>query len=221
MDNSSVIRRMQARGGQIGALGDYVSSLPNRILTTGPGTPLGPISSPTVLPPQASNDPTATLAEIRDLLRNMPFALSTEFRTRFILHPRESMSFIVPGEVNPLPAGPGAAVAVAQFQMNEQFTGFLEYVGVNVIPAGAFTNVTWQIRINGNIHPNFNNRVFNASTISTPLAFPLELVQSRTVQLVAVNNGGVPLDVQGVLVGFTEILTDAKRYGSTPAAGVA
>jgi len=101
------------------------------------------------------------------------------------------------------------------------FTGVITGVGVNVIPAGAFADVIWQIRVNGAVHPLFANRVYSASTLSNPDLFPFEIPQNRTVQLVAINNGIVPVSVAGKLVGYTEYLTEYKKYGSVSASGIA
>lgn len=220
LGNDVVARRIQARGGLTGPLGDYAAALPNRVVMTREDGPRGPLTSPTVAP-AAATDEISLLMQIRDLLSRMPVSLSDEFRTRFIVQPRESVSFIVPGTNLALPAD-GQPYAIAAFQMNQGFTGFLTHVGVNVSPSGGFPGITWQIRVNNNIHPNFANRVFSASTIATPIPFAFELVQSRTVQLVAINAiGGGAVDVAGVLVGWTEFMADYKRYGAAPQSGIA
>src|SRR5208282_4772751 len=93
---------------------------------------------------------------------------------------------------------------IAAFQVNNSFGGFLTNVGVNVKPAGEFPNVVFQIKVGKTIHPNFSNRIFSVSTLATPIPFALELIQNRTVQLIAINYGVGTVDVSGVLVGWTE-----------------
>lgn len=225
-DNSAVVLRQRARmnglgkfrGGLPGALGDYPADLPNRILMTKGETQGGPLSFPAIEAPLPDTEK-SYLRQITELLERMPQALSDEFRTRFVITPREAISFIAPGGTTTI--APGAAVAIVAQLVAEQFAGFVTHVGVNVVPAGAFATVIWQIRINGAIHPLFFDRIFAATTLSTPIPFPFELTQNRTVQLVAINTGAVAVDVAGVLVGWTEYLTTGKRYGSSPSTGIA
>ncbi|NDQ57334.1 MAG: hypothetical protein GZ088_09715 [Acidipila sp.] len=214
-DNSAVLARARARAG-VRPLGDYPADLPNRVMITQDLSDKGPVTSPTVQAPLPTDD-NSFLRQIRDLLSRMPTALSDEFRTRFIIQPRETWSFIAPG--GPVSVGVGAAVAVVDQKIGENFAGFLTAVGVQA-SAAALANIMWQIRINGSIHPLFSNRVFNASNLATPIPFAMELTQSSRVQLVALNGGGAPVDVSGVLVGWTELLQSYKRYGSTPQSGI-
>jgi hypothetical protein len=205
----------------MGRMSDYIADTPYRVLqTTGGqgGRALGPLSYPIMTGPKIESD-TDILRDIRALLERMPASLQDEFRTRFIIQPRESISFNAgSGDVI---VGPGLAVAVVSEVVDPRFTGFLTHVGVNVIAPGSFSSILWQIRINGAIHPKYANRVFSASTLSDPLPFAFELTQSRTVELVAVNPTGAPITVQGLLVGWTEFMSTYKSYGSSPQSGVA
>jgi len=222
-DNSAVVRRLLARSrnnsGLFG-LGDYPADLPNRILLTKGDAEVGPISSP-VVPGKDSGAPEdilSILKQIRDLLSRGPEMYADEYRTRFVVQPREAISFIAPGGSTTIAAG--AAVAVVSQQIDENFTGYLTGVGVNVDPPGSFPSITWQVRVNGAIHPKFSDRIFNANTLATPLPFTLELTQNRLVQLVAINGAGAPIDVSGIMVGWTEYMSAYKRYGSSPQSGI-
>jgi hypothetical protein len=219
-DNGPVLRRMHGRqlrhGSLPSVLGDYAAELPNRILVTGGNEERGPITSPTI-PAPGPTDAISLLTDIRDLLQRLPTALSDEFRTRFIMEPRESVAFNAPGGNTSVPAG--TAVAICSQQVAENFSGFLTRVGVSAAP-GQLPQITWQIRINGSVHPNFANRVFTSSNISNPFPFALELVQKSTVQLVAINVGPGAVDVAGVLIGWTEFLSTFKRYGASPGSGI-
>lgn len=220
-NNDAIRKRLAARSNGIGlpnALGDYPADLPNRILFTKGYANTGPVTAPTIEGPKPE-DTNSVLREIRDLLARMPYMLSDEFRTRFIVTPREAVAFINPGGTTTVPAG--TALAIVSQLIPEQYTGFLTHVGVGVVPAGAFASITWQIRVNGAIHPMFFNRIFSASSIGGPTPFPMELTQNRTVELVAINGAAVPIDVAGVLVGWTEFMSTNKRYGSSPETGIA
>jgi len=225
VDNAGVIKRMQQRanglghfrGGPPGALGDYPADLPNRILVTKGLVQAGPLTAPTEIPPPPNTELSALL-EIRDMLSRLPYAMQDEWRTRFQMVPREAVSFMAPGGTTTV--GIGAAVAIATQQFPELQTGWLTKIGVSVVPAGSFADVVWQLRFDGAIHPQFFNRVFASSSLSTPIDFPCEVVQSRLVQLVAINTGAVPIDAAGILVGFMELMTTNKRYGASPTTGI-
>lgn len=226
-NNRVIAQRIAQQAVARGNLGDYPAALPHRVLATKGSAGqeggaidggLGPVTAPVI---RGEREMTALdyLREIRDLLRRLPQSMSLEFRTKFPMVPREAISFVATSGSVALPAG--TAVAVVSQTVNERFSGFVTRVGVNVVPAGSFGSVLWQIRVNGNIHPSFFNRVFSTSTLNDPDDFIFEIIQSRTVELVAINTGAVPLTVQGKLVGWTEFLTDNKSYGGQPASGVA
>ena len=218
-NNDVARRRIIARGAVLGPLGDYIETLPNQVLSTqGAKGIQGPTTSPTVEAPPAT-DTASQLQQIVALLQRLPQSLSDEFRMRFIIQPRESVAFIVPGENIAVPVT--TPTIIASFQLSARFTGFLTGVGVNVHPAGEFPNIQFQLRVGNNIHPNFSNRVFAVSTLATPIPFALELIQGRTVNLVAINNGPGTVDVSGILIGWTEFMASYKRYGSAPQSGIA
>src|SRR5258706_26997 len=121
-------------------MGDYPAELPNRILTTKGIEQLGPITAPTVAPPEGYD----YFRQIRDLLARMPQSLSMEARTRFVVQPRESVSFIDPSDVISVPAG--SAVAICTEQIDQMFSGFLTHVGVSAAP-GNLPFIVWQIRV--------------------------------------------------------------------------
>lgn len=225
--NASFLKRMlknaiPAQQGQAGALGDYPADLPHRVLVTKGGAGqeggMGPLSYPVIEGPKSDTD-TDLLRQIRDLLYRMPQSISLEWRTKFIMVPREAISFIAPS--NSVTVAAGTAVAIVTQTIQERFTGFLTHVGVGVEPPADFANITWQIRVNGAVHPEFANRIFWNSTISNPLQFNFELTQARTVQLVAINTGGADIECQGILTGWTEYMSSYKEYGASPATGIA
>lgn len=201
----------------MGSLGDNPQLLPNRVLATRDDQPYAAIDTPVIPGPQPT-DLSSLLQQIRDILLHMPQMLASEFKRDFILTPRGALAFQTPG--GPLTVQVNQAVAVCSVSIAESFTGFLTHVGVAVLTPGQFQNVSWQIRINGFSHPNFNNNIFAATDLSTPIPFPVELTQNMTLQLVAINNGTPllpgPIDVSGILVGWSEYMTSNLAYGSSP-----
>jgi hypothetical protein len=222
-DNSELRRRQMIVGrGPATPLGDYSAELPHRVLYTKGGAGqeggLGPLSSPVIEGPEADTE-LSYLRQIRDLLYRLPFALSSEWRTKFIMPPRESISFLTSAYwVN---VAAGAAVVVASQTVQQNYTGFIQGVGVGCNPFGSLTDIIWQIRVNGSVHPEFSNRVFAVNTMSVPLPFNFEMLQSRTYDLVAINNGVALITCAGILTGWTEAMSDYKMYGSSPATGIA
>jgi len=227
-DNTAVVARemlrAQGRNGKSapGALGEYIQDLPHRVLQTTGGAgqtgARGPMTAP-VIPGPRADTVLSVLQDIRALLDRLPEAMSLEWRTKFIMTPREAIAFIAASNSVLVPAG--TAVAVVSQTTQERYTGFLTHVGVGVSPVGGFSDVIWQIRVNGAVHPEFANRQFFAPTLATPLPFPFELTQSRTLQLVAINTSAVDLECQGVLCGWTEYMGNFKMYGASPATGIA
>ena len=224
-DNSLILAKMNAqkqkRGnrGQTGALGEYIQQLPYRTLVTkGPAQVEGPLSVPVIESPENIQGTDDFLYEILDSLRTLPQRMALELRTRFPVQPRESISFVASsGDVT---VAAGTASAIVSQTVQERFGGFLTHVGVNVVP-GAFSDITWQVRVNGAVHPEFSGELFTQNNIPEPYPFLFELMQARTVELVAINSSGVDIDVQGVLLGWTEFLSSFKPYGSSPQSGVA
>ena len=215
MENQYV--RRNQRPGATGALGDYIQELPNRtVITKGPNVFEGPLSAPVVA---VENFQTWQdwLGAILEELRRLPERMSLEWRTSFPMQPRESISFINPSL--DITVAAGTAVAIVSQTIEERFTGFLTEVGVNVF-GGSFADITWQLRVDGAVHPEFADRIFNQNHVQDPLAFVFELTQARTVELVAINTSLVDIDVQGILIGWTEFMSTFKSYGSSPQSGV-
>ena len=224
-DNTAVLARERARlernSRRTGPLGDYIQDLPYRVFQPrgSVGAEMGPLTAPTILGPDESLTELDYLQMILEELRRLPENMSYEWRRVFPMQPRESISFAAASASVNVPAG--TAVAVVTQLIPERYTGFLTRVGVNVTPGASFPNITWQVRINGTVHPEFSNRIFFANTLSSPYEFLFELTQARTVQLVAINTSGAPILVQGVMEGWFEYMSDFKGYGASPATGIA
>jgi hypothetical protein len=231
MPDNTVMRRKLASMQQAPRgprpLGDLPADLTYRVLSTKGGAgqeggaadgQWGPVTAP-VLPGEQPETELSLLREIRDLLLHLPEATLLTMRTQLVLAPREAVSFIaLSGTVNIVP---GAAAVVVTQAIPPRSAGFLTKVGVNVLGAGNFPDISWQIRQGGTVHNEFSNRIYSAANLNTPDDFILELVQGRTLELIATNAGGVPIDVQGKLVGWMEFLTDNKPYGGASMSGIA
>ena len=74
--------------------------------------------------------------------------------------------------------------------------------------------------MNEMIHPFFDKRIFEESSLTNLLPFEFELTQARTVELVATNTAGAPIVCTGILAGWVEFLALFKPYGSAPASGI-
>lgn len=216
---AQMIRTAQRTSGRAtGPLGEYIDPMYYRTLQTkGPNFVEAGVAAPTILAPETDLSTDDLLRKILEELRRMPQNLSTEARSKFGIAPRNAISFIAPS--TDVTVAAGTAVAVVTQNIPESYTGFLEYVGVNVIP-GAWNDITWQIRIDDARHPEFNNRQFGQNTYFNPQRFKLELPQAKQLQLVAINGAGVDIDVQGILVGWLEYMFDFLPYGGTPTAGI-
>jgi len=229
-DNTMIRRKLAAMRGprSLGELSDYPADLPYRVLSTKSGAGqeggaidggLGPVTAP-VISGQECVDELCLLREIRDLLLRMPESMLLAMRTQLVLTPREAVSFItLSGTVN-VPIAPNNIVVICTQTIQPNQVGYITKVGVNVMGAGSFPDITWQIRVNGAIHPEFANRIYSAANLGTPDDFVMELIQGRIVQLVAINTSAVPVNVQGKLVGWTESLSDVKPYGGFPMSGI-
>lgn len=222
-DNAVIARKLAAMRG----LGDYPADLPYRVLSTkgGAGQQGGAIDGgwgPVTAPVESGEDCDTELCWLKKIsrqLEHLPERLALTWRTRFVVCPREAVSFIALSGTVSVPAG--TAVAVVNQVVQPRFSGFVTRVGISVLAPASFPDVTWQLRINGAVHPEFANRIFSAGNLNTPDDFVFELIQGRTVQLVAINTSGLAIDVQGKLVGWTEFLTDDKTYGGSPSSGIA
>lgn len=203
-------------------LGDYLNPLHYRVFQTqgsaGQGEEMGVSRVPTIEAEGPMSDNEILRAILRTLERG-PSMLSLEWRTRFYMQPRESVPFFA---VTPaVTVAAGTSVAIVTQTITERFGGWLTHVGLRTVAPGGATDISWDIRVNGFTHPQFNGLIIPNNLMSPPfLPFLFELTQSRTVQLVATNNGAVALDVEGMLLGWMEYLMDYKPYGSSPASGI-
>lgn len=147
-------------------------------------------------------------------------AMVREFRKQLLLPARDASFFVAQNASGSTTVAAGALVIVASFRLSERYAGGLLGVGVNVVAPGSFSSIAWTLRSQGFVHPGFQNLVFTESTMQVPLPFKMELLNGRSIELLAKNNAAVGVDVAGMLLGYQEELTTWKQWGSTPASGV-
>lgn len=126
------------------------------------------------------------------------------WRLRQFVPPEEVLAFLKSGGPVSLAAGSTAGSmlgTIASYSVPEGYEGFLTGFGVQVEPPGGYTDIKWQIRVSGSIHPSLNEN-FLVSTLATPMAFHLKLFPGRRLELTAANSGASALTVSGLLVGW-------------------
>lgn len=195
------------------SLHDYLAPLNQRVMSS--GDPL----QRSVRPSASANGGGATMDSVVQALGMLPDLIIGAWRRQGLFVPREAQAFLQPStEVN-VP-NTGEKTAIVSFRMPERFTGFLTDVSLGVSPSSNSSDVKWYLDINGVTHPNFSGLSFPALDVLYKHPFPFEITQSKTVTLLASNTGGQALTCMAILYGWSEFITDQKKYGSTPSSGV-
>lgn len=206
----------------LAGMADYESPLIRRQMASnghaGQGEALGPVAD--VVYPAPSEPTQQQMDNARNhILADLPFQIAMELRRQLMLPSREAIWFARTGQVQALAAGATATVITVTMQQRQ--TGALEYIGTNILPIGSAANVAWSILVSTQVgHPFINQQVMLANTLGNPYKFRMELIQSQTISLQATNNGPGAVDVQGVLIGWEEYMSDDKQFGSSSASGV-
>lgn len=198
-----------------GGLGDYPANLPYRVILTKGGQAFGQ----TVAPIEQEEE-TCTLLDICKLLKAMPWMMVMEARKQLMLPGRDAQYFIKQSVGAITVPTSGAVTQVVEYSSTEKFGGALLGVGAQVITLGAADSISWTLRVNGQVHPDFAGVVLNTPTTQMPLQFKMELVQGRTIELIAQSSNAAPVLVTGYLLGFTEFLTESKEWGTSPSSGI-
>jgi hypothetical protein len=181
--------------------------------------PLGPQAYPADPAEPYDDSLMELLWKIHDLLDNLPQRMSLEWRTKFYMEPREIVPFVASNPFTSLAVGAPPTAVVTQL-VDERYSGYLSEVAVATAAPGTLSDISWQIRVNGMVHPKFSGVVFETQSLTERIPFKFELVQARTVQLVATNTGAAPVNVTGALFGWSEFLALYKPYGADPASGI-
>lgn len=222
-DNRALAQR---RAAAVRALGDFPDALAHRTLRAFGNAafgPQGPVDSPVVSQPTGPVTAEEWLRRIHALLEQMPLYMTMAWRASFSVRPREAVSFWVPGTVGALAAATSAVIC--SFRVSPKYTGFIEKIGLSVDPPASYASVGWSLQFGtalaNSIHPYFSNLVLAAPTnLNTPFDFLHEIVEGQVINLVARNNAAGPVACSGIITGWTEKITSAKAYGSTPSTGI-
>lgn len=189
------------------------SNLQYRVLTAQRGA-LGPLNSPI----ESAKKQDASLSDILEMLKAMPFMIWNEYRLQLMMPGREALPFSV---VTPNVSVAAAATGqVATFNVNERFAGAIMRIGAQIDPPSAFSDLDWFLRINGAIHPGFQQLQLPSGSIANPIEFKTEITQRSTVDLLVTNNGAMAVVVSAILMGYTELLDNTKSWGTSPKSGI-
>jgi hypothetical protein len=201
-----------------GTMGEFIDALMSRQIAT-PSTALdqlGPLAAP-VSPAGLTQE--QLLQAIYEKLRDLPSDLLMAARYNLPLTPRECVP-ILTGVLN-VSALASVATSIHSYTMPDGFTGFLERIGLAAAPETALANLTWRMKINGNVHPGFSNFVAPVNNLISLWPCYVELSRGKKIEIEAVNAAAIAIPVSVVFQGFQEVITDAKPYGSTSLNGVA
>ena len=197
-------------------LGDLPADpLYQRMLPPQPGSgggTLNAIATPIVTPPLP-----ADMQSIVDLLERLPDAMQLILRRNFMIVPRESVPIVI--SCLPTSVAASSRVNVVSYTVPDGYTGFITGLGVEC--GNAWTSINWSFVTGTAIHPSLNEQPFNAQTLQTPLPFPVEITQGRTLRVRANNtNASSPVYCSAILVGWLERMTAQKGYGTAPQSGI-
>jgi hypothetical protein len=193
------------------ALSEYEDILRQRQISSPSGSqPLGPLSGPLT---QA--DPTTQmdfLSGLYRLMRYLPYDMVMMLRKQLLLISRENVP--IPASAVDTALAAGATVQICSIQIDENFTGFLRWIGFGVSPAGYRANVTWSLAINGVKHPKWGAFISPADNLATPYEVMLELTRAKSIAISAMNTGANACNVSAFMLANEEVIL-SKPYGNT------
>lgn len=199
----------------MGTMNDYPADLPNRVMRA--GGPTGPLTNPIQRPSNDNKSAQEALNLLNQQVKSLPADLALMWRKTFVVPSREQIPLLVTAAPTQVTAN---KVTVVTTTIDQKFGGFLTHVGVSATPGGVMSSLQWSLEFDGQPHAKFTNLVFNANYLSPPLPWQIELISGKKVSLVVTQPGGtVPVDVCGILIGWTEYLSTYKPYGLKAASG--
>jgi hypothetical protein len=203
-------------------LNDYSATLPRQTVTI--QRPAGPLVTPLVGPKESQQKGVAEVVDRLDrmikVLQLMPEAIQAQFRKSYLESGRDQQAFCVTPSASVALAG-FATATVLSFTVRNNFEGAILSMGFNVTPITSLQDVKWYLKINGNlVHPGFDGVTFFSSEIARHVPFQYELLQNRTVSIVAQNTLVNPITVDARLSGYTAYLAEWKRWGDAPKSGL-
>lgn len=202
-------------------LNDYSAALPRRTFTH--ERPAGPLQTP-IIPQREPADkglPEAVdrLDRMIKLLQNMPEAIQAQFRRSYLEGGRDQQAFCFTGTATILA---GALLSpVLTFTVRDNFEGAIKSIGFNTNPGTSIQDILWSLRINNTlIHPGLDNTIFYSTEIARDVPFPYELLQNRTIEILASNTSLVDVDVDVRVSGYQSYMSEWKQWGSSPQSGL-
>lgn len=193
--------------------GDYDAELYKQVIAPAAGTPARQITA--TKPADAQPSPSTQMAD----------DITTQWRTKFIYQPRESLPLIVPTAGITLPGGNTQAtiIQVLQFTMSERNCGYLQSLKLVCEPDGSMQDVKWSLFLGQSALAQFSNLQFLSALTAEPIPCALEICANRTLTLKAQLNSANTADqvtVGAMFLGWYEYISQSKPYGNTPASGI-
>lgn len=105
---------------------------------------------------------------------------------------------------------PANGVEIAYFVVSEGYRGLLELVGLQVTPASAYQNISWQLRISGQAIPKWITSPIPGNHIDHPIPFKAAVPVGKRLSLFAINTGVGQVSCQASLSGFMRPVSDKK-----------
>jgi hypothetical protein len=200
-------------------LGDVGARLPRRTMTI--ERPQGPLQVPITAPEQEQGDLLSRLDRIIKLLESAPEETMRQFRKGYMTGGRDQQHFCDTAAAT-IPGGaPTALVTVLTFTVNDNFEGAIQSFGFNTTPVSALQDIKWSLRVDNNlIHPGFDRRIFYSEAIAQNVPFEYELLQRRTIEILATNTSAVDIDVDVRVSGYQAYMSEWKKWGTSPQSGI-
>jgi hypothetical protein len=198
-------------------LGDVATSLPRRTMTI--ERPKGPLITPITAPQEQAGSIIDRLDRIIRLLQAAPEETMRQFRKSYLQGGRDAQSFCDTATAV-IPAG-GSLVPVLTFVVNDNFEGAILSMGLHTNPDTALSDIEWSLRVDNNlIHPGFDRRIFYSTELAANVPFEYELLQKRTIELLATNTSLLNITVDVRLSGYQSYLAEWKKWGNAPQSGI-
>jgi hypothetical protein len=198
-------------------LGDVATTLPRRTMTI--ERPQGPLITPITAPIEQAGSVIDRLDRIIRLLQSMPEDNMRQFRKSYLAGGRDQQSFCDTATVL-IPAFT-TGTSVLKFVVNDNFEGAILSMGFHTNPDTALNDIAWSLRIDNNlIHPGFQDRVFYSTELASNVPFEYELLQKRTIEIIAANTSAVNVNVDVRISGYQAYMAEWKKWGNAPQSGI-
>jgi hypothetical protein len=199
------------------SLRDYSATLPRQVRTI--ERPKGPLQTP-IVGPQVDKTILDRLDRIVKLLQGMPEANVAMFRKSYLTGGRDQQAFCTTGTV-PVPFAVLVPTVVVTFVVKDNFEGAITSLGFNTTPGTSIQDIQWSLRINGTlIHPGLQNAIFYSTALANNVPFDYELLQKRTIEILAFNTSAAIINVDARISGYEAYMSEWKKWGTAPQSGL-